>query len=119
MYIIDIALKNGFKFTSGRYPDVSTMIPNGIRCRLDHPDGRFIIWGLNEHGKPPTLCYPRPLINKHTIFEVNGKQYPILLTEQSDDCINELMRLIPHEEIFEQMFLQSKTYNLNSLTEDK
>lgn len=30
MYIIDIALKNGFKFTSGRYPDVSTMIPNGI-----------------------------------------------------------------------------------------
>ena len=125
-FLLDIALKSGFKLTRGLYLDFSTMRTDGLFNEFKHKDGRIIIWGLSERNKPPTLICPKPIIRKKVNALEYLKQYQpnvgkyetnhtIILNESYNDCINELLNKISHQEIFEQMFLRTKVYDLNEI----
>lgn len=83
-HLLDIALENGFVLYQGKHLDYSTTRVNGIDSRYKHPDGRIIIWGLHEKGKPPTLIYPR--------------------LAYFDDKINKILNTNNHKDIFDSMF---------------
>jgi hypothetical protein len=97
-HLIEIAQENGFVFTYGNsIKNISTM--GDIRVRLDKED-KHIVWGLNENGRPPTLCYPRPQIRLKTI--VNNQV--VVLSQNYDSAVNYLLSQVPHEEIFKSLF---------------
>ena len=64
------------------------------------------------------LIYPRPNIIKKVKFSDFFSSYEIktnyninefiTINQNYDNCMNELLMKVPHEEIFEQMFLQTK-----------
>lgn len=91
-------VKKVFDFKTMTYKEpkhhiISTMV------NLDHrylKDGKEIIFGLNEAGKPPTLIYPRPNIE----LTRNGK----IEDNTSDDAMNVVLSKIDHEIIYQSMF---------------
>jgi len=68
-----------------------------------------ICFGLHEVGKPPTLIYPRPNIEIKRIK--NGKV--VTETQQRDDAMNVVLKMIPNEEILKAMFDKSKVIKID------
>lgn len=63
----------------------STMVPGRI-SNIWVKDGKEVVFGLNEKGKPPTLCYPRPKGIRR------------------DDEMNKLLKELEPEEIFKMIY---------------
>lgn len=87
----EIYLKEqGFKIVRGlpENKDFSTMVPNGI-SRVWNKGDVNIEYGLNEKGKPPTLCYPRPLPKSRHI---------------GDDEMNDILLNNDCETVFKSLF---------------
>lgn len=77
----------------------------------------MIVFGLNEHHKPPTLCYPRPNMWKSEDDGTFRFIYP------DDDHINRILMSIPCEYILESLFKERMAYifdkeNIIYLTEN-
>lgn len=68
-----------------------------------------ICFGLHESGKPPTLISPRPRIKIKRIKD--GKE--LIEDEQWDDCMNVVLKDIPHEEIFKAMYDKSICFEID------
>ena len=120
-FLLDIAFEKGFKLILGKHLDYSTMRVNGICSIYEDNQGRQIIWGLHEYKKPPTLIYPRPNILKYIMlsehpyisnikFE-NDKR--ICIGQQYDDVVNQALKEIDNELLFEAMFDKSIIIKLN------
>lgn len=95
-----------FYFKSAQpYYDFSTMRVGGL-CTHWVKDNDFensIIWGLNEHDKPPTLIYPRPIVTVKRF--VDGK--PTFICGNFDDTINIFLKKESNEKIYESLFDKS------------
>lgn len=63
----------------------------------------YIICGLSELHKPPTLISPRPKIMRKT--KIDGG-YKVERLDVFDDYINRMLKDTSHEEVFERMFNQ-------------
>jgi hypothetical protein len=66
-----------------------------------------ICFGLHEAGKPPTLIYPRPLIEVKRIRNIENKQVEVIESEQWDDSMNIVLSKIDFEDILKAMYDKS------------
>lgn len=120
-FLLDIAFEKGFKLISGKHLDYSTMRVNGIASIYEDNKGRQIIWGLHEYKKPPTLIYPRPNIVKYIMLSEHPcftnitpeKDKKIYIDQQYDDVVNQALKEIDNELLFEAMFDKSIIIELN------
>lgn len=92
--------------------DFSSMVVGGtdIRFIKDKDFENQIIWGLNEHGKPPTLIYPRPKIKIKKHIEVMGITHIVYEDESRDDSMNLCLSKENHHEILENLFDKNKVF---------
>jgi hypothetical protein len=74
-----------------------------------------ICFGLNEHGHPPTLIWPRPRIQVKRIQD--GKIF--IYNEVWDDSMNVVLKEIPHEEILKAMYDKSIIFKIDLTTKGK
>ena len=77
----------------------STMSDLDIRYIKDKIE---IVYGLHEHGKPPTLIFPRPNIK---VLREEGKT-----DEEFDDNMNICLQKETPKDIFKAMFDKSITF---------
>lgn len=92
--------------------DFSTMIVGGIDIRFvkDEDFENQFIWGLREHGKPPTLIHPRPKIQVKRYKEFNGEKHIIYEDESMDDSMNLCLSKENHKEILQNLNNKNKVY---------
>lgn len=90
-----------------------------LRQRVEYK-GNEVHWGLNEVGKPPTLCYPRPkikLVAKHgedNKWYVDAEDDAIVeYNEQFDFVMNRCIEQHKPEDIIEAMFDRSITLTID------
>lgn len=81
-------IENGWTTTdTGHYSSLGTVQKKYTK------DGKEIIIGLSERGKPVTLVYPRPTIIHKGFYE-----------NLNDDFMNRILQTIPNERILESLF---------------
>lgn len=76
----------------------------------DEERGRIISFGLHEHGKPPTLIYPLPNIRVIRDDAVHGR---VVYNETSNDSVNAVLDLFPHNHILWSLFDRSRCFQLD------
>lgn len=82
-------------FVENNINDYSTMIEGGLHIIYIKDDVK-IWWGLNEFGKPPTLCYPRPRV----ILRKENCSF----SQMHDNVMNKCLLKELNEDIFKAMF---------------
>lgn len=87
-----------------------TMKHGGLDIRYVKEGSPNIIYGLREHGKPPTLISPRP-----NITVLNDRYEYGFITQERDDAMNICLQKEKVEDIFKAMFDNKIKfeYNLN------
>lgn len=80
----------------------SSMALNGLRISFikDEDFDNPIIWGLNEHGLPPTLVYPRPKIRVKRIINCCGGSDVMCFDETHDSSMQVCLKNENHLDIF-------------------
>ena len=67
-----------------------------------HKDGKWIAWGLSEHGYGPTLIGPRPGMPVER-FETDGKWWATRRMTDTDS-VNRWLAATPAAEVVERLF---------------
>lgn len=94
-----------FYYPYDKTNDFSTMVCGGLDIRFVK-DGDFknpIIYGLHEHGKPPTLIYPRPTI-------LRKKKSGVCNVSLYDDWMSRCLQREAAADIYEAMFDKTKSF---------
>ena len=93
--LIDYIISKGFEGRkTGEISSFSTM--GNLRSLFENKEGVKIVFGFNEHKKPPTLVYPRPRI----LRTIDG----VIYDQHSDDVMNHCLMKEKTEDIFNAMF---------------
>lgn len=90
-------ISQGKKVTSDKESDLITFADRT----------KEIVFGLHEHGKPPTLITPRPNIKVKRKEIVDGVEQVVTYTELFDDSMNVALSKQTPEEIYNAMYNES------------
>jgi hypothetical protein len=102
---------NGTFYFQPKYSenDFSSMRVGGLATFYvkDKDFKNAIIWGLNEHGKPPILISPKPNIFLKRFNKNNEVEF---LNEYYQDAIFNLFKVENHQFIFDNLFTNHLYY---------
>lgn len=96
--------------------EISSMV------NLDHRyilGDRYIVFGLHERHRPPTLISPRPRITIQREREINGEKVTVFEDETLDDSMNVLLTKIDNEDIYDALYDDSIKFFIDLTGEEE
>lgn len=93
-------------FVKAKNHFISTMtnISHSYIHKDDKEHSKYIVFGLREKGKPPTLIYPRPKIRVKKFIDTDNGKLQVVIDQKNDDPMNICLSKETPETILKAMY---------------